>query len=696
MRGKSRTKSESGIMSRIEYGIKSGIRAGIKTRLLAIWVLGILLADMCFGGAGMTVQAEEQDFIIDAVVLPQNQDTYDIRLTVQNNGADWEGTARLTIEPSYSLSSTAYDTVLSLPQGSTKQFTVKVPRNGQEVSRGIVKVALLDKKSHKSAEKEFNRLLQDMSDALSMGILSDAYSTLTYLDMGGGELYFSGDEYPIRLVEVNQDSLEDTLDELTFLVIDRYDTSVLTEEEVKAVKLWNYNGGVLIVGTGNYGEKTLAGLDYLELQCGKILKPGESADNVNTYVDFTQLHIAELKDLRGTYSDGVYDTSALVTSVGYGAASVLPYGLSELGERDASVYADYIHQENFVLYILDEACGQASSRYGVHSTSSSSSDSMYIMQRILRVLGNSSGSLNFGALRFIVILYVIFVGPVLYIILRLLKKRELYWVAVPVTAFFGIFLVFLAGRGFEVVSTRVYSVTVENLSDKRGGRTYLHCYDANHDEWNLRLAEDYEYVGPVTDSYHYDRDEDKYYNHIRREGDRLFFGIKPSSSFEDSYFCAGGSRSKETGSISLYSGSAQWGAGGTFSIGTVTNGTNQDFSYFAVLENDTIYVYKNLPAGEECKLQDAECIYNNLQSYRSNVGYGYLYDFLDDVMDDAKKKKSSREDVDALAALGVGIFSIYPRLNSSDVLIMGVATDWDKKVDDACSETSYGCLYVIQ
>lgn len=686
-------------MSRIEYGTKSGIRAGIKAgiklRLLAIWVLGILLGGMCFGGAGMTVQAEDQDFVIDAVVLPQNQDTYDIRLTVQNNGADWEGTARLAIEPSYSLSSTAYDTVLSLPQGSTKQFTVKVPRNEQEVSRGIVKVALLDKKSHKSAEKEFNRLLQDMSNALSMGILSDAYSTLTYLDMGGRGLYFSGDEYPIRLVELNQDSLEDTLDELTILVIDRYDTSVLTEEEVKAVELWNYNGGVLIVGTGNYGEKTLAGLDYLEMECGKIFKPGENADNINTYVgyDFTQLHIAELKDLSGKYSEGSYDTSALVTSVGYGAIGVLPYGLSELGERDASVYADYLNQEDFVLYILNEACSQASSRYGVHSTSSSSSDSRYIMQRILRVLGNSSGSLNFGALRVIVVLYVIFVGPVLYIILRILKKRELYWVAVPVTAFFGIFLVFLAGRGFEVVSTRVYSVTVENLSDKRGGRTYLHCYDANHDEWSLRLAEDYEYVGPVTDSYHYDRDGDKYYNHIRREGDRLFFGIKPSSSFEDSYFCAGGSRSGETGSIgtALYSGASQWGIGGT-----VTNGTDKDFSYFAVLENDTIYVYKNLPAGEECRLQDAECIYNNLQSYRSNVGYGYLYDFLDDAMDDAKKKKSDSEDVDALAALGVGICSIYPQLNSYDVLIMGVTTDWDKKVDDTCSETSYGCLYVIQ
>lgn len=682
MRGKSR------IRNKIRSGIKDGIKSGLMAKLLVVWGLGILLGGICFGSAGMTAQAEEQDFIIDAVKLPQSQDTYDIRLTVQNNGADWEGTARLMIEERYSWNATAYDTALSLPQGSTKQFTVRIPRGRMESLSGTVKVYLLDKKSHKSAEKEFNRLLQDMDNALGMGILSDAYSMLTYLDMGGEELYFGGDDYPIRLVELNQDSLEDTLDELTILVIDQYDTSVLTEEEIKALELWNYNGGVLIVGTGSYGEKTLAGLDYLEIECGEILSPEGNADSDIEYVDFTRLPMAQLKL---EYDDDVrYGTSAWVLSEGDGAVGVLPYALSELGELDASAYVDYMDQESFVSSLLETVCQGAYSRYRA-STSSNGSDSMYTMQRVLRMLGNSSGSLNFGALRVIVILYVIFVGPVLYIILRLLKKRELYWAAVPVAAFLGIFLVFMAGRGFEVVSTRVYSVTVENLSDKKGGRTYLHCYDADHGEWSLRLAEDYEYAGPFLDNYHYGRDEDDYYNHIRREGDRLFFGIRPGSSFEDSYFCAGGFPGRETGGILL----EQLGTG-AFASRTVTNETDRDFSYFAVLENDTIYIYKNLPAGESCNLQEAECIFDNLQSYRSDIGYAYLYDFLENIMDDVNRKKKDREDIDTLSALGVGIFSVYPQLDSSDLLIIGVTADWDKAVDDTCSEMSYGCLYVIQ
>ncbi len=655
-----------------------------------IGILVTLLGIMFFGGAKMTVLAEE-DFVIDAVMVPQAQDTYDIRLTVQNNGQDWEGIARLSIEERYSWYTTAYDTALSLPQGSTKQFVVRIPRDGQEVSGGTMKVVLQDKKSQKSAEKKFDRFLLDAGNALSLGILSDAYSTLTYLDMGGQALYFGSDEYPVRLVELNQDNLVDTLDGLTILVIDRYDTSVLTEEEVRALELWNYDGGVLIVGTGSYGEKTLAGLDYLAVDCEEILKPGESPENVNEYVDFSKLSIAQLRDLDRRYGDSSNETSVMVDAMGDGAAGIVPYGLSELGEQDASVYTDYINQETFVYYLLNEVCRTADSRYA-YSTSSGSSEYGNIQRRILSVLGNSSGSLNFGALRLIVILYVIFAGPLLYMILRLLKKRELYWVAVPVTAVAGIFLVFLAGRGFEVVSTRVYSVTVENLSDHKGGRTWLHCYDANHGEWGLRLAEDYDYVGPCADSYRYGRDEDDYYNHIRREGDRLFFGIRAGSSFEDSYFCAGGFPNRSDGELSFeYFGSVQPGGGGT-----VVNGTDRDFAYIALVANDSVYVYKGLAAGARCDLQDAECIYNNTQNYRSNIGYGYLYDLLEDMLVDVSRKKQKREDVDTLAALGVGIFSVYPELGSNDLLIMGVTADWDKAIDDTCGEISYGCLYAIQ
>ena len=151
-----------------------------------------------------------------------------------------------------------------------------------------------------------------------------------------------------------------------------------------------------------------------------------------------------------------------------------------------------------------------------------------------------------------------------------------------------------AGHGFEVVDTNVYSVTVENLSDPDADAvTYMHCYDAGHKEWRLRLTEGYEYMGPVFDEY-YSSNGGGYHNRICREGDRIFFGRNPGAGFEDCYFMAGSTRKKAAGSISGdIEPSAQTGI-----RGTVTNGTDRDFERFAVIVDRVLYIYGRLPAGE--------------------------------------------------------------------------------------------------
>lgn len=671
-------------------------KSGTCGRVLKLFVVGILLAGMCAVGAGEKVSAERnpegnfEDVLsgysisIQAEMLPSSRDTYDIRLTVENSGENWEGTMRLLVDMARYGQPCAYDTVLSLPQGSTKQFVVKVPKDSLENMDGTVQVTLLDRKSRKCAEKEFPQLLREDANALAMGILSDAYSTLTYLDMGGQEIYFNGDYYPLRLEELTQENLSDALDTLTFLVIDRYNTGVLTEDETAAVERWAGNGGVLLVGTGSYAEDTLRGLDNLGIRCREIHEPGQSAQDIMAYadvdfVDFSRLSLAELSDVGGQYQMG--EGYVYVRSLGSGAVGILPYALTELAGLDKSAYV--IGQEDFVLSILNAVAAEASSRY--NSSYSSSYDNQYILQRSLRILGNSSNQLNFGALKGIVMLYVIFAGPILYLILRTVKKRELYWAAVPVTALVGILLVFLAGRGFEVASTRVYSVAVENLADRGNGRTYLHCYDADHREWDLRLAAGHEYVGPFTrGSYSYGQ-EGNYYHHIRREGDTLFFGINPTSNFEDSYFCAGGVGGEINGD--LVCDDIRYGWAGL--SGTIRNETDRDFCYYEVIVGNEMYVFENLPAGETRSVSVSDAIYTDYRGYNS-VWNAFLYDFMADLYDEGTK-----EDLDALAALGVGGCAASAQNESAAGMVIGVTKNWEKAVDDTCSEASYGCFYKV-
>ena len=651
----------------------------MRNRIRIILIFGILFCIVCMGRAGMTARAKEQPFIIDAKMLPSTQEVYEIQIKVENQGQDWEGTVRLRMnERYYGGNDCVYDTELSLPQGSMKQFVVRVPKDSLDHTDGLVRVTLLDKNGEKAAQQEFDKLLQMEADALTMGILSDEYTSLTYLDMGGNELYYNGRNYPIKLEELNQDKLSDSLDALNFLVIDSYHTGVLSDKALEDIRQWIDDGGMLIIGTGENAEEVLAGFDDLEMQCVKIDEPGEGTYSHSDYVDISQLHMAELRDVGGKYD---YAFLAQTCSRGNGAVEILPYSLSEVAKTDAA--GDYDGQNNFVenmLYQVNNYANPASGQYAY--------DNMYYFIQMCRHLGDASNQLQYGGLKWIVILYVIFVGPVLYLILRSVKKRDFYWIAVPVTTLVGIFLVYWAGRGFEVVNTHVYSVTIENLSDKGNARTYLHCYDAGHKEWELRLAEGYEYAGPLQDSY-YGSDGESYSYRIRKEGDELFFGLNPSVGFEDGYFQAGIVKEPEKGSI--YSDLQYNGQQGI--SGTVTNETGRDFKYFAVCMGEDTYIYKNLPAGAEVRLDETELVYDDSDSsvyYHST--YSYYYNFLQEIQD-----KEITEDEDILIALEVGITLVYYSKEEPDMtVIFGVTEDWDKAVDDNCSEVSYGCLYAVQ
>ena len=668
-------------------------RRKIKRSFVAVMALALLLGGLFRESTALTVRADSAGaFFIQAELMPSDKETYSIRLTIENQGPDWEGTVRLIADESYR-TPCAYDTALSLPQGSRKQFVVKIPLNSNLTnSSGTVTVILLDGKERQVAQKEFRRLLTGQMDALSMGILSDAYSKLTYLDMGGRELYFYYDLYPIKLVELQQGSLEDELDALTFLVIDQYNTSILTEEELEAIEIWNMNGGVLIVGTGAYAEDTLSGFDddYMEIGVSEIHTPGDGytlsySGSVYADMNLSLLTLAELYQTSGGYDwYSNYYYGGWFESIGNGSACVLPYSFTELGGMAESFW--YAEPEDFVYGLLDNACSNASSRYAT-STSNYNNNS-YDIRSFLGVIGNSNSILNFGVLRVIIVLYVIFVGPVLYLILRMLKRRELYWITVPVTAFLGVIMVFFAGRGFEVVSTKAYSVTLKNLSDNKKSETYLYCYDADRREWDLKMADGYEYAGPY--SYSYNSYEDAYYYHIKKVGDELSLGIKPGTNFEDSYFylCSTGNNGGTEGS--LLTENLSYDIHGI--SGTITNNTNKDIKYLAVVWHDTMVdesmiVFEGLAAGSSYRFEDLNSLYDTTGSYYRSYSYSFLSNYYD---------RKEYDKASALAALGVGIYHLMPQVNNGEFIVIGVVENWDKTVDDDCNEVSYGCLYTLQ
>lgn len=637
-------------------------------------------------GAGMTARAEEESpFDITAGAISSGQETYDIELTIENRGADWEGTVRLTVGNGYRdyQNPPAYDTVLSLPQGARKQFVTRVPASSiynTYNADGTVTVTLLGAGSGEDVQKEFPRLLSEEMDALNMGILSDDYPALTYLDMGGNRIYFADDVLPVRLVELERERLGELLDSLKLLVIDRYDTSTLTDEQTDAIAEWVDGGGVLIIGTGEYAEDTLAGFDGSYGQSGEIHAPGETEDfAADPSWNWSLLTLADLEEPTEMQSD--YYTGEKSMSVGDGSVSVLPYSLTGLGRSDDFFAA--VEREDFVRQILAYAIDFANPQY----TASYNYNTEYMMRDMLKILGNSDSVLNFGALNGIIALYVIFVGPILYLILRLAGKRELYWIAVPVTAVAGIVLIYFAGRGFEVTDARMYSVTIQDPLANGKDKTYLYGYNAGYKEWALKLSEGYGYAGPLGSVYN-GRTEPGYCYHIQKDGDSLLIGMQPDMSFDDSFFVAGGKDTKgQDQGLRMDNVVYVWGG----FQGTVTNETDQDMPYFAVYGKDTLAVYENLPAGATCDLAAQTPVFREIVWYDSYNSY--RYNLVDDLVEEGELVKAG----DA-AALGVGIFELCPPgwYSGDRIFAIGVERDWEKAIDDDCHEISFGCLYTVQ
>jgi len=568
----------------------------------------------------------------------------------------------------------------------------------------------------------FKQILAGEADFLDMGILSDAYNELTYLDMGGDSISYGQHPYPIRLTQVDNTAPQDDLDALKVLVIDRYNTKLFSSEQLQAIDDWVYAGGVLVVGTGEYADDTLSGMySSLEVMYNDIYEPdptekmqegdskeasygevtnsettssdmsydGLTYDEMQTledgYIDVEQLHFAFLDDRSGLYMEDYY-CLGLTRSYGDGAIMVLPYSLTELGKMGADFYegADYYgsDQETFLKTIFETAIRRASVPYA--STVNNYYDSnVRSISRIMNYWGGKSSRLNFGLLKVIIVLYVIFVGPILYLILMAIKKREIYWIAAPATAFFGIILIFLAGRGFEVVDTTVFSVTAKNLSDRGKETSYMYCYDADHTEWSLKLTSGYDYVGAI--------EQDSYRSVDVENSERFTFGVKPSKGFEDTYFYAGKGADADcedqidiSGLLTSYIGAGVYGE--------IVNRTSKDFDYFAVIADEKVYVYDGLKAGETYDLSAKQPIFDSSQSY-GQVYSEYMYDFLDD---SGTSKRRSTKESGLLSALGIGICSAYNGEDPDAVVVVGVTDDWEDVVDDRCKEASYGCLYAIK
>lgn len=676
--------------------------AGMSRLLAGLLATVIILSGLVLAGSGKVAAAPKEVSLIQlsAELLRVEDDSFVVLVRARNDGPDWEGTIRVRVSAGYS-GATAYDMAIALPQGSEKQFESTIFYSTYSNSNELeLQVIALDKKKKEVAKKDYPKFQLDKKNGLVMGILSDNYSALTYLDMGGRTLYWHENYYPITLEQLTYanfstaETMDAKLAGMTMLLIDQYNTSVLTDEQIESLTKWVNSGGILIVGTGAEGENTLSGLtdNLLDgIRFGgityasdnEVASNGEQGDVAipsakEGVLDLTQTNYCHIMGSMNTFSP-LSAYSGAVKSEGDGAVVVVPFSFVEL-EKDAVNAIWYVSLEDFIQEFLYAVKDYASSSWMNVNGGKSFWRYTYTFERLLGCVGRLNNVVHFGLLELLVFLYVILIGPVLYLVLRVMKKREWYWVTVPAGAVIGVFLMAFAGRGFEVADTMAYSIHISNTGSAVPDQTILYCYNAQYDEWSLKLADDYEAVGPLMLDRYRGNEKDPYYMHFVNAGGICSFGIKPSGTFEDTYFRAYKSANQEKTKAFSHTISSDM-----FSVsGEVTNTSGMDFEYVAVIVNGHMYLYEDLPANGTLSLQD-KCYYE-VYSFEPD---SMIYNVIGEVMDGDREGDAAE-----LSALALGLCMAYPNEQLDRILICGVTKNQAKAVNDRCKEIAYGCYYI--
>ena len=620
----------------------------------------IFVGTMCF--SHISVHAREQ-FIVDAKLVNSDaSDTYNVSITVENTGDDFSGTVRLLLSSnSYYYEPIAYDTKLSLSSGSVKQFNVRIPCYCITLD-GLTStnISFLTNRNKEIQSKDISYLFNNLFTNVNVGILSNDFSSLSFFDIGGATITYYVDDRHVDLHELSRDNLVDMLNDMDILIISEYNASSFSEDQITEIISWINNGGSLFIDCNITADGTYT-FDLLD-----------SFSDVTNGVKYSE---SDLDVMGFLYSQGYYyeeigrsSESAGICVKDYGSGSVC---VSFFPFSEIPYYVN--SPASFAYELLDVGSNQSSARFSSMNTNYSRPD-----ERPLVSISNNNSNYHPFIYVFILLIYVVLTGPLLYAVLKHTGKQEFYWVAVPIFVCVISFIIFIVSRGIRLSSTSIVSVSVENLDLEDKQDCYVMAMDSGYKEWSFKCADNISAAGPL------DSDDIQIYGpdylyHVEIKDNKYTIGAATQSPYQDVSFTLK-RENMEDGQI-LVTYDDKYPSSYLPKALTISNQTGKDFEYYVVCYYDSfsdlysMYIYKNLNNNTTVNLFDLKPVYETKSSY--------LY--LNNLSLTIPAEKSS-----PLDALSFGMITTYEQ---EDFLVMGVVKDYPKVSDDFSKEVSYGCLY---
>ncbi len=391
-------------------------------------------------GLSITVQAGFDGYYKEKVWTP-------VTIRLENNGASLEGTLEVTLDD-YTQPDVVYRYPIVLPTVSRKEINLAIY---PETSARAVQVTLL---SGRKVLGKAEATLRSMSatDPL-FGVLSASPSAFNLLADLDNLAEYSGTAVVAQLDAATFPTRGSALEALNVIVLNDVDTNgaaPLSPAQVQALGEWTAAGGRLVIAGGASWQKTTAGLEASGLlpllpKSDQILG---DLQPVQSYTHQSQPDVSPLAtpDQGVVVASGALQDQAnvlagaavgsqsipLVVQKDYGAGSVFFLAFDPTLEP----FASWAGSVDFYRQLLGTPLNKPTWLQGFRDWYSANN------------AAQSMPGIRLPSSIFIcglLVLYIAILGPLNYIFLRVLKRREMGWISLPLTVMGCSILVFVAG-----------------------------------------------------------------------------------------------------------------------------------------------------------------------------------------------------------------------------------------------------------
>lgn len=399
-----------------------------------------------------------------------------VRVTVSNAGDDLNGYVRVRSSRLAGFEETTYRTPLDLPQGARKQVFLYLSLENleQEIQIEVVN------QDNAVVERATASLTRAASSDILVAVITG--SAIGAVDLTG-KTPGVGNAFQTNWRIEDIPPLSDALTGLDVIMFHDVDTGSLRAEQIAALHQWVLSGGHLIVAGGDSWQRTTAGLaDLLPVTLDQTV----TIDSMAPLAAYLRQDVRAF-DERMTATTSTPHPSA-ETLVSAGRVPIIVRGNLGSGTVDflaVDPNAEPLRSSSItqhLWYTLFASRGQTPSWTGDFTNWS-------IAREATLTLFNTVLPTFFQLCGFLV-LYIVLIGPVNYLVLNQLNRREWAWVTIPALILvFGI-MAYRVGfnlRGNTPTVNRLSVVHVWDDSEEARVNTLIGIQSPRRKEYDIAV-----------------------------------------------------------------------------------------------------------------------------------------------------------------------------------------------------------------